>query len=228
MTAVDDRTIDDWIITATDVVPRRWRSVLDAADAEARCDAARALWPAAVLAELPRFHDALLTELTDVRPVLAAIGDGPASPALVYITATDDEVATWIGCVPGAGAVPPLFRGSFPDLLLELIGDVHAGFVSAGPLWYGVTRPEYMRTYAEMSGFPDGFPDWDERNQVSSTRLLHIGSHGYGLQCFVSPDVPAGRIARIYDGTDLESVSFAAAFDRLLVDRPFTDLPIPE
>ncbi len=93
---------------------------------------------------------------------------------------------------------------------------VHAGFTSAGPIDLGPMHPRYMQTIAEMAGEPDGFADWDEVQEIASTRLLRVASDGGMVHYCVSPDLEADQLAIVFEG-DIDPTHYGVALDSLLM-----------
>ncbi|MFE9204267.1 hypothetical protein [Micromonospora sp. NPDC007230] len=194
-------------------LPQQWQPVAADTDPGNRLAMALALWNEPFLTALPRFTTALRTQFVDVRPCLA---DG--EPALVYL-ATDDagDLVSWIGLDP-AGFVEPHFWGNFPGPLRVFQRQVHAGFTSEEPDTFGPMHPRYMETIAERAGEPDGFPDWDEVQEIASTRLLLITSNGSQLDYCVSPDIETDMLALVHEG-DIDPTPYGKALDNLFMLR---------
>jgi hypothetical protein len=194
-------------------LPEQWQPIAAEADPATRLTLASALWNAPLLEVLPQFAAALQTRFTDVKPCIA---DGEF--ALLYVaTGPDDRVRAWVGYDP-AGFVEPQFWGHFAEPLQTFLSHVHAGFTSGGPGAFGPMRPVHMETLAELAGEPDGVADWDEEQEIASTRLLLVASNGGMLRHCVSPDLPAGEVAIVYEG-DIDPTAYGEALDELLMLR---------
>ncbi|WP_143659136.1 hypothetical protein [Streptomyces sp. SA15] len=74
-----------------------------------------------------------------------------------------------------------------------------------------------MQTLAELAGEPDGVADWDEEQDIASTRLLLTSNGGMVNYC-VSPDVKSAELAIVFEG-DIDPVHYGTALDRLLMRR---------
>jgi hypothetical protein len=175
--------------------------------------AALELWNAPFLDALPQFAAALRTRFADVR---ACWVDG--EPALLYLVEhSDGHLLSWIGLDP-AGFVEPRFWEHVPEPLQTFLCQVHAGFTSGGLTAFGPMHPRYMQTLAELAGEPDGVADWDEEQDIASTRLLLLTSNGGMVNYCVSPDVKPAELAIVFEG-DIDPVHYGAALDRLLMRR---------
>ena len=193
--------------------PPQWRPIAAEPDPRARSAMALALWNKPFLDAVPRFAAALRAGLTDVRACLA---DG--EPALLYLAADGNgRPLTWLGGDP-AGFVEPPFWAAFPAPLQVFLREVHAGFTSGGRTAFGPMHPRHMLTLAELAGEPGGLPDWDEEQEIASTRLLLITSNDGMLHYCVSPDLDEGHVALVFQG-DLDPLPYGAALDDLLMLR---------
>ncbi|MFG1779201.1 hypothetical protein ACGFIG_22600 [Micromonospora sp. NPDC049048] len=194
-------------------LPGRWRPIAAAAHPETRLAMALDLWNPALLDALPRFAAGLRERFVDARPCLA---DG--EPALLYLALhPDGHLLSWTGLDP-AGFVEPQFWGHFPEPLRTFLREVHAGFTSGGYTAFGPVHPRHMQTVAEQAGEPDGLADWDEEQEIASTRLLLVASNGGMVNYCVSPDLEPGELAIVFEG-DIDPTPYGEALDRLLVRR---------
>jgi hypothetical protein len=88
-------------------------------------------------------------------------------------------------------------------------------------------HPAYQRTIAELAGQPAGILGWDEaaaaqpHGRIASNRLLAVTRDSGNLWLCVSPDLPEGQAAAVYEG-DVDIEDFTSAFDDLMV-TPFED-----
>lgn len=204
------------------LLPQQWQPILAECDPQTRLAAALALWNAPLLEALPQFAGALRTRFTDVRPCLAdsaanVVPRVRAQPALLYLAkGRDGNPLCWIGLDP-ASFVEPKFWEHFPEPLQMFLRHVHAGFTSAGPIEFGPMHPRYMQTFAEMAGEPDGLADWDEMQEIASTRLLIVAEFNGGLVHYcVSPDLEADQLAIVFEG-DIDPTHYGAALDEMLM-----------
>ncbi len=194
-------------------IPEEWRPVVQSADPGTRRRVALSLWNQDFLDLLPEFATLLTSRCVDVR---ACVTDD--SPVLVYVLETDTGAhVSWVGYEPGSFD-EPTFWEVFPEPLQVFLREVHAGFASGDPLAFGVTRPRYMQTLAEVAEFPDGIPGWEENAGISSTRLLQITTDGGILSYCLSPDIGPGQIALVYEG-DIDPMDFGRELDRLMMSR---------
>lgn len=194
-------------------LPNQWQPIVPEADPQTRLAAALALWNAPLLEALPQFAGVLRTRFTDVRPCLA---DG--EPGLLYLAkGRDGNQLCWIGLDP-ASFVEPRFWEHFPEPLQMFLRHVHAGFTSVGPIDFGPMHPRYMQTIAEMAGDPDGLADWDEVQEIASTRLLRVTSNGGWVHYCVSPELETDQLAIVFEG-DIDPTHYGTALDELLMRR---------
>lgn len=75
-----------------------------------------------------------------------------------------------------------------------------------------------MQTIAARVGRPGGFPGWDEAaaaetGRIASNRLLCVTKDGGNLLFCVSPDLPVGQAALVYEG-DIDPQDFGPALYR--------------
>ncbi|WP_433392671.1 hypothetical protein [Micromonospora sp. KLBMP9576] len=194
-------------------LPPQWQPIAAAADAGARLALALDLWNPALLDALPRFAAGLRSRFVDARPCLA---DG--EPALLYLARhPDGHLLSWLGRDP-AGFVQPQFWQHFPEPLRVFLREVHAGFTSGGHTAFGPVHPRHMQTIAEQAGEPDGLADWDEEQDIASTRLLLVASNGGMVNYCVSPELGADELAIVFEG-DIDPTPYGEALDRLLIRR---------
>ena len=190
-------------------LPDAWRPIAEAAVPADRAAAALALWNPALLELLPGFAAALRTRLTDVRMT---------GPGLVYTLRADDGTdVAWTGHDPRTFREPRFFS-SFPEPLREFLTGVHAGFASDPAPAFGFDRPAEMMTIAEIADYPEGIPDWMDDADIESTRLLRLTSDGGILFHCLSPDLPVGQVALVYEG-DVDPQDFGPVIDGLLTGR---------
>lgn len=194
-------------------VPAGWRGIAAAADAAERAERALALWNRGFLDLVPDFAVLLRDRLADVR--VCELGD---EWVLVYLVRADDgSTLVWLGWHPDTfGAAPPHW-GSVPEPVREFLIGVHAGFTAPDGESYGLAPPVDMATYARRAGFTGPIPEWD--GGIPAERLLFVTRDGGLLEYCASPDLPAGRIALVYEGDVDPREEFGAALDRLLCGR---------
>ena len=158
---------------------------------------------------VPRFAHTLRDQLLDVLPCLV---DG--EPTLIYVTS---DYITWIGWDPrGTEKLPP-FWDRIPAPLQTFLHQVHAGFTAPDGESYGPMQPAYMQTLADLAGWPEGIPGWDEQ-EIPTTRLLRIAKDSGNLEYCVSPDLPPGKVALVYEG-DIDPHDLAPELDELMTRR---------
>ena len=75
-----------------------------------------------------------------------------------------------------------------------------------------------MQTLAAFAGDSDGLEDWDEVQEISSTRLLIVAREGELMYYCVSPDAGPGEIVQLYEG-DVDPGPFWPRLDRLFLLR---------
>jgi hypothetical protein len=198
-------------------IPQDWRPIARSSDAEERRLRAMALWNRDFLDLVPKFAEATATRLAEVRACIAF-----DTSLLVYVF--DDGAGGWL---PRAGWDPrdpaePRLWSTVPTPLRTFLRQVHAGFVGADGEAYGPLPPKAMETFAEMAESPEGDPDWDEdaaeRGIPLSTRLMRIARDSGLLMYCVSPDLPPGKLAMVYEG-DVDPVDFWPALDELMVSE---------
>jgi len=180
-------------------LPNPWRPIATADEASARADAALGLWNDAFLAMVPRTAELFRNELVDVR---VARRDGGYQ--LVYVIehypgTPHREVRVWVGGALDPAAELPQLWDSVPAPLQEFLLTVHGGLTAANRETFGPQAPRYLGTVAENAGESDGIEGWE--HQPDSTRLLVLATDG-GVDCCVSPDLPAGEGVLIYDGDE--------------------------
>ncbi|MFF0154006.1 hypothetical protein [Micromonospora sp. NPDC005203] len=196
------------------LLPAAWLPVAEATDSATRRAAALGLWPGDLLALLPRFASALRDSLADVRVSLL---DG--IPALIYVfPGAYEPLITWVGYDSRSFGTEPQFWEHFPEALRVFLREVHAGFTSRSPEEFGVMRPAWMVTLADMAGIPEAIEAWDEGQEIASARLLIIGREGEQMLYCVSPDPEPGHLLEIYEG-DVDPQPFPEVFDDLLALR---------
>lgn len=194
-------------------LPEQWREITRATDPQTRRAAALALWPREFLGLAPEFARLFADRLTDVRSYFA-----DTEPVLVY--QTDQEV--WIGRDPRTFTSPPPFWDRLPQPAQHFQQAVHAAFTFPNQESYGLMHPAHLRTIAEMAGRPTGIPGWDEAaaarpdGRIASNRLLPITRDAGNLWLCLSPDLPQGQVAMVYEG-DVDPDDFTHEFDDLLV-----------
>jgi hypothetical protein len=193
-----------------DALPETWRPIAQATDPAVRRATAVALWNKELLDHLPELSKILRDRLADVRVCLT---DG--IPALVYVVPGEHEAwVTWLGYDPRSFGEEPVFWDLIPAELRTFLREVHAGFVSRAYDRYGPIQPAEMQTLAAFAGDPDGLEDWDEMQEISSTRLLIVAREGELMYYCVSPDVGPGEIVQVYEG-DVDPGPFWRRLDRL-------------
>jgi hypothetical protein len=197
-----------------DRVPEPWRPIAASPDPRTRLQTALAQWNASLLDAMPQFAAALRTRFIDVR---ACVADYCA--VLVYVATADaGRLVSWVGYDPRSFGDPPLFWDDFPGPLRVFLRLVHAGFVSDSRTSFGPARPMHMETLASLADEPDGIPDWDEVQDIPSTRLLRVTSDGGLTHYCVSPDLPPGKLAVVYEG-EIDPLDFGDELDKLLMMR---------
>ncbi|HVV09522.1 hypothetical protein [Amycolatopsis sp.] len=199
----------------TEGLPENWAEIARSGDAEERRLRALALWNRDLLDLVPGFAETAARTLVDVRTCIAW-----EKPLLVYVfdNGADGKLA-FAGWAP-ADTTEPRLWSSVPAPLRKFLREVHAGFVAADGESFGPLPPRSMRTLAELADSPDGDPDWDEDaaedGRPLSTRLMQIARNAGLIMHCVSPDLPPGQIALVYEG-DVDPTDFGPAFDELLV-----------
>lgn len=197
---------------ASTELPEQWRPIAESADPVGRRTTALALWPRALLDLVPCFARRLPGELTDVRACLSDTG-----PVLLY----EAGHATWIGSDPRGFTAPPLFWDRLPRPARDFQREVHAAFTAPNGESYGLMHPAHLRTIAEIARSPAGIPGWDDvaaarpGGRIASNRLLPVTRDSGNLWMCVSPDLPEGQVAMVYEG-DVDPRDFTIAFDELI------------
>jgi hypothetical protein len=199
-------------------LPEPWRPIVTAPDPEARSTAALALWNRDLLDLIPHFTELFRTHLVDVRAYVSA-----DTAILLYVAEgpPGEDPLVWFGRDPREFGPPPAFFDRLPAPARTFIGEVHAGFTAPDQESFGLIPPGIMRTIAAIADCPDGIPGWAEADfaetgRIASNRLLRVTTDGGNLMLCVSPDLPAGRAALVYEG-DVETREFGPAFDALMI-----------
>lgn len=202
-------------VTADSALPAGWRMVAAAPDPAGRRRAALALWPRDVLDLLPQFAELFADRLLDVR-----VGRLRGDLALAYLARADSGAAlVWMGWAPGPpGGREPVFWGRLPAPARRFLIEVHAGFAGPDGDSYGLAQPAGMVTYAEWAGFDGRIPGWARTGRISSDRLMFVTGNGDLLRLCVSPDLPEGRLAIVYEG-DVDPQDFWPTLDELMTGR---------
>ncbi|WP_433204743.1 hypothetical protein ACQP1G_16570 [Nocardia sp. CA-107356] len=179
-------------------VPQRWRGIADSVEPSERAAVALSLWNRDFLDLVPRFAHVLESALVDVRPCYWQ-GPSGAEIVLVYIVSSPGEsLAVWVGWDPALfGDHRPTLWDSLPMQARTFLQEVHAGFTLPDGETCGLTRPRFMYSLAEWSGWPEGIPEWEgnwweDCEPVDSRRLLRITGNGSDFDLCTSPDLPAG------------------------------------
>jgi hypothetical protein len=199
----------------SDLVPR-WRPVADAAGAAGRIEAALSLWNPEFRAAVPLFTRALTDHLTDVR--VCRLRD---EWALAYFAAdAAGEQLAWIGWAPaGPDAARPVFWDTLPQPLQDFLTGVHDGFTAPDGESYGITRPAWMLTYAAWSGFEGPIPGWDGPGRIPATELMFLTRDSGLLHYCVSPHLPPGGVALVYEGDIDVRPDLTRELDQLMTER---------
>ncbi|MEU4530620.1 hypothetical protein AB0F49_20535 [Micromonospora ureilytica] len=204
------------VVGVPDDLHPEWLPVVTAATAEERIAAALARWTLDFTGLVPQFFGEFCSRLLDVR-----LGRAVGNLALIYVVrGRDDEVVVWMGWDPRQFR-EPRFWDRFPAAVRIFLQTVHAGFSHPDGISGGLAQVGEMNTYAEWAEEPDGLVDWDEEQEIASTRLLVITSNGTNLLYCLSPDLPTGTIALVYEG-DIDPQPFGASIDALML-RPLED-----
>lgn len=193
-------------------LPAEWQPIAESRTAERRCLLAMALWCDGFVRLLPRFLARLSVDLHDVRA--CRFGD---EYALVYVAMSgipEDPYHVWVGRDPRLFASTPRLWQCVPAPVRRFLHGVHPGFTDPDGRSYGVMRPEFMHTAAELAGVPEGLSVLIEDDRISSDRLLRIASDGGALELCVSPDAP-GELISVFEG-DIDRQPFGPGFDRFL------------
>lgn len=193
-------------------VPERWREIAESRDPAARRAAALSLWNRKFLDMVSKFAQALTENLADVR-VCVLRGDW----VLVYIARSAGQpVLLWVGWDPDTfGEARPPFWDAVSKPVQDFLTAVHAGFTDPDCESYGIVQPRNMVTFAEWVGFDDPAEDWDREGEISSTRFMFVTKDSGLLNLCVSPDLPPGKVALIYEG-DIDPEDFGPALDNLM------------
>lgn len=197
-------------------LPPSWRPIAEEDRPADRREAALSLWNPDFLAAVPRFARALGDGLVDVR-VCRLRGEW----ALAYIAAArTGEQITWIGWDPaGFGAARPVFWDALPEPLRAFLVDVHSGFTAPDGESFGLTRPGWMLTYAAWGGFDGPIPGWDDHGRIPSTELMFVTRDSGLLHYCVSPQLPPGSVALVYEGDIDVKPDITSELDQLMAER---------
>ena len=192
-------------------LPEQWHPIAASAEWRVRQEIALGLWNDGFLDLVPGFATELAERLVDIRPYL--IDD---EPALVYVARSEPYgLVSWVGYDPRATAPLPEV---VPAVLRDFLHGVHAGFVSGIDAGFGPSRPAALGTLAELAGFPDGIPGWDDDMEIPSNRLWCFATDGGQARYCLSPDLPPGEVALVYQG-DIEPMDLGRALDDLMTSR---------
>ncbi|MFF0152944.1 hypothetical protein [Micromonospora sp. NPDC005203] len=199
------------VVGVPDDLHPQWRPVVTAATAEERIAAALDRWTPGFAGLVPRFFGAFRKRLLDVR-----LGRAAGDLALIYVVrGRGDELVLWLGW-DSRQFRKPRFWDRFPTAVQTFLQTVHAGFSHPDGISGGLAHVGEMSTYAEWAEEPDGLVDWDEEQEIASTRLLVVTTNGTNLFYCLSPDLPTGTIALVYEG-DIDPQPFDASIDALLL-----------
>lgn len=199
-------------------VPETWWPVAESTDPEERTRIAVQRWDDEFLDLIPRFAEALRTQLVDVR---VAKHDWLDSPSLDYVLRTEDgELAVWVGEDPRTfGANTPPFFESLPEPARAFLRQTHAGFTTWDGESCGFIAPRHMTTLAARWGDPDSndILEWEEEDYEfpGTQRLLFVTEGGSDATLCTSPDLPAG-LAVTYFEPDFEVKPFGEALDQFM------------
>ncbi|MHC9290846.1 hypothetical protein ACRCUN_00165 [Mycobacterium sp. LTG2003] len=199
-------------------VPETWWPLVESADPEDRKRIAIQRWDAEFLDLIPRFAEALRTQLVDVR---VAKHNWLDSPSLDYVLRTEDgELAVWVGEDPRTfGAATPPYFESVPPPASTFLQHTHAGFTTWDGESCGLIAPRHMTTLAAKWGAPDTneILEWEEDDYEfpGTQRLLLVTEGGSDASLCVSPDLPDG-LAITYFEPDFEVKSFGEALDEFM------------
>lgn len=195
--------------------PESWWALVESADPEERKHRALQQWGTQFLDLIPRFAEALRTQLVDVR---VAKHDWLDAPSLDYVLRTEDgEFAVWVGEDPRTfGAATPPFFESLPESARIFLRQTHAGFTTWDGESCGLIAPRLMTTLAEQWGDPDSndILEWEEDDYEfpGTQRLLLVTEGGSDASLCTSPDLPVG-MAITYFEPDFEVKAFGEALD---------------
>jgi hypothetical protein len=207
--------------TTRQLIPESWWPVAESTDPEERKRAALALWNDDFLALIPRYAEALRSNLIDVR---VARHDFLTTPSLDYVLRTDEgELRVWSGKDPRSfgDSEPPLFH-AVPAPVQAFLRKVHAGYATSDGETLGLVAPSGMVTLAARWFQPpesNEIIEWFEDIPFPGTqRLLFLTGDGDDTALYVSPDLPAGQAITYYE-PDFEIAPFGEALDDFIT-RP--------
>jgi hypothetical protein len=214
--------VNGWILHSTEgeakdlaQLPEHWHPIAEGSDPASRRAAAMAWWPAAFLDLAPEFAQRLTDHLTDVR---ACFAESEAEPVLVYRA----DPVVWIGRDPRTFTILSSFWDHLPRPAQDFQRQTHSAFTFPDRESYGLMHPAHMGTIAELARRPAGIRGWDEAmaartgRRIASNRLLTVTRDCGNLWLCVSPDLPDGQAATVYEG-DVDVEDFTSAFDNLMV-----------
>jgi hypothetical protein len=235
--------VEGWILhpvqagaLASDQLPDQWRPIAEAADPDARCTAALALWPQDFLELAPEFTRQFTDQLTDVRAYLVDTEPvcgvdppirhltinlgGAAGPVLVY----EADKVVWIGRDPRTFTTPPQFWDLLPQPAQDFQRNVHAAFTAPNRESFGLMHPAHLQTVTEWCNNRTFQLPFDDRRApgqegfISTDRLLPVTRDSGNLWLCLSPDLPEGQVAMHYEGYVDGPKDFTTAFDELMVN----------
>lgn len=186
-----------------------------ATDPAERVRMALTRWNHEFLDLVPGFAAALHASLRDVR-VCYWHGEGPA--LLYFVEDADGDIVVWVGWDPRiwTGATPPLWE-TLPAAVRQFLRDVHPGFTMLDGESFGLAQPSYMSAFATWAGWPDGIPDWDDRQDgIASTDLLWLTGNGGDTAVCTSPDLTVGQAVVLFE-SDVTVSELGPELDRLML-----------
>ena len=99
----------------------------------------------------------------------------------------------------------------------QFLSDVHPGFTMLDGESFGLAQPSYMSTFATWAGWPDGIPDWDDRQDViAPTNMLWLTGNGGDTAVCSSPELTVGQAAVLFEN-DFTVTELGPELDRLML-----------
>ncbi|WP_336794099.1 hypothetical protein [Gordonia malaquae] len=191
-----------WAVSLTeaspdrDGVPASWSAVVAAQTPQSRVQAAAALWRAVLGDDMAQTQQMITHECADVR-----LGRSDGQWCLVYLVEHHAgkpyrEIRAWVGLEPRPFDDAHPFARCVPSQIASFIATIHDGWTAINRETNGLQAQQYWQSVADAAGETD-WSWWEFEPRPES--LMVIGTDG-GVDCCLSPDIPAGHGVLVYPG----------------------------